>query len=90
MWTVYGACIDRADLMLARLGDADFREASLQGSRLDDSMLRYADFSEARGLSVEQLLAARLRGWAVLPCEFADDPRTQARVAEFDGLGGLD
>lgn len=70
-----GVCLRRAWLGRARLAGALLRDALLE-----DAYLRKASVGE--GVTVNQLVTARIYDATKLPAELREDPRIQARIAE--------
>lgn len=72
------------DLRDAYLGDTQFGGADLLGARLEGSYLRGANLQEAKGLSVDQVVEARIFLSTALPTDVASDPRVTARIEECE------
>lgn len=76
------AWLTGADLTGAWLGGADFTGAQLGAVNLTGTELREADLTSALGLTVWQVVEARLEPTTQLPPEIAQDPRVIARIQE--------
>ncbi len=83
--TLSGAQLQGAWLSRACLEDADLSGAQLQGAdlyeaRLRDANMKGADLTGVHGLTVQQLLLARVDTATRLPQALATDPRVRERI----------
>ncbi|WP_157169706.1 pentapeptide repeat-containing protein [Streptomyces typhae] len=88
------ALFDDADLRGARLADAKlrgtrFRGARLDGADLDNADLHKADLYCAKGLTLEQVVAARPTSWTMLPQAIGRNPRVIKRILEVEAEQGM-
>ena len=74
------ADLANSDLSLARMQGANFARANLRGANLAGAELGGADMRTAHGLTVEQVLVARLQSNTRLPSKIARDSRVQKRM----------
>ncbi|WP_159041093.1 pentapeptide repeat-containing protein [Streptomyces sp. CFMR 7] len=74
------ALLDGADLTCTVLAGTNCTGARFDGADLTGALLYGADLRKATGLTVEQVLAARLSPATQLPAEIAQDPRVTARM----------
>jgi uncharacterized protein YjbI with pentapeptide repeats len=84
-----GADLTDADLTHANLIEADLTDAYLGGANLTSADLTSANLSEARAITVGQVVRARLGESTRLPQRLASDPRVQARIAAHEGEAGV-
>ncbi|MGW7074699.1 pentapeptide repeat-containing protein [Streptomyces sp. NPDC054866] len=83
------ATFDGADLRGARFGEANLSGAWFRGARVEsadfyEADLDLADLYYAKGLKVDQVLAARPTSWTVLPHDIGRDRRILARILEVE------
>jgi hypothetical protein len=77
-----GALLDGADLTCTTLAGTNCTGARFDGADLTGALLYGADLRRATGLTVEQVLAARLSRATQLPVEMAQDARVTARMVQ--------
>ncbi|MFG3291689.1 pentapeptide repeat-containing protein [Streptomyces sp. NPDC048179] len=76
---LHGACLENATLRRADLRGADMTEAQLQGADLRDAQL-----DGTTGLTVEQIIEARIFPSTKLPMHIAQDAHVRVRIEECE------
>jgi hypothetical protein len=78
------ARLEGAHLEEAKMRGSKFGVAHLAGAHLDRTDLPGADLRDARNLTVQQIVAARVYSDTKLPPSLAEDESVRARIAECD------
>jgi uncharacterized protein YjbI with pentapeptide repeats len=73
-----------AELLVARMESANLRGAGLDRANLRGASLERAKLEGAKGLTVAQLVAARIDMATKLPTELVNDERIKDRIAECE------
>ncbi|GLP70412.1 hypothetical protein TUSST3_70330 [Streptomyces sp. TUS-ST3] len=80
------ASLFNANLTGARMDSADVRDTSFLDANLRNVSLSETDLTEARDLTLEQVVSARLYPTTILPEALASNPKVQARIAEVAAM----
>ncbi|MFC4612878.1 pentapeptide repeat-containing protein [Streptomyces maoxianensis] len=76
-----GVNLIESQLQSAYLSGANLKGALLYGTRLEDADLDEAKLQKTQGLTVEQVVLARVTSKTKLPADLAADPRVVERIA---------